>query len=185
MKFRSKPVEIEAVQLTDQFVLDAFGHGSVDVPLGLTFEGWADIKTETHSGIFLCASRQGVVNAELGDWIIVEPGAPALCYPCKDDVFKLKYFEVPVLPVDPETSGEITHELEFAPGQTPDNTALRLLFSLLDKHEKRVRDTHPGQLIGFGKLDVDKITREDGAFLLMVREQWSVTKPVDAATPPA
>jgi hypothetical protein len=91
-RYRSKPVEIEAVQLTDENILAMFGNEqTMDAPMGLELQGWADQRTQTVSGIFECKSRQGVVVAEPGDWIILEPGAPGLCYPCKPDVFAARW----------------------------------------------------------------------------------------------
>jgi hypothetical protein len=93
-RFRSKPVEIDAVQLTSAFIIEAYGGGAKfppTIPPGLSFDGWADPVAEQFSGIFTCKSRQGEVVAEPDDWIIAEPGAPKLCYPCKPDVFSSRW----------------------------------------------------------------------------------------------
>ena len=78
MKFRKKPVVIEAVQISDdiaavkRFCPDAqateFSHGMCyDIP---TLEGWA-------------------LRASPGDWII--KGVAGEFYPCKPDIFEQTY----------------------------------------------------------------------------------------------
>jgi hypothetical protein len=37
---------------------------------------------------------QGMVKVDLGDWIIAEPSGDG-AYPCKPDIFRAKYEEVP------------------------------------------------------------------------------------------
>lgn len=81
-KFRSKPVEIEAIRL-DTKLLDAIEAGEPP-PNGLTVED---------RGGFIwtsCRTRQGEVPANLDDWIIQESDGSG-CYPCKPDVFAAKY----------------------------------------------------------------------------------------------
>lgn len=90
-KFRSKPVEIEAVQLTREFAESCLFDGK-SLPAGITFRGEVQPTARKFMGNFVCASRQGEVGVELDDWIIQEPGAEGfLCYPCKPDVFEQKY----------------------------------------------------------------------------------------------
>lgn len=88
-KFRSKPVEIEAVQLTPlQAIRYVF---RVDkMPNGLDFNGIRNADGETWTGGLMCATRQGEVEAHVGDWIIQESDGSG-CYPCKPDVFAAKY----------------------------------------------------------------------------------------------
>lgn len=70
-KFRSKPVEIEAVQFNDQGDHPAvFDDGTKD--------GW------------LMHTRSGVAVVRLGDWIITEPDGSGH-YPCAPEVFAAKY----------------------------------------------------------------------------------------------
>lgn len=80
-RFRSKPVEIEAVRLTKERMWD-WRSAVEQEPPGI---GWADEDT-----VVYCHTRQGVVKADLGDWIITESDGSG-CYPCKPDVFENKY----------------------------------------------------------------------------------------------
>lgn len=88
-KFRSKPVEIEAVQMTAEFIGEWL-YSNGPAPNGLTFEGWAVAARQEHSGLYICHTRQGEVPADIGDWIIQESDGSG-CYPCKPDVFEAKY----------------------------------------------------------------------------------------------
>ena len=78
MRYRSKVVEIEAIQLPVKQALawlaDAIDAGSV----WLYSDGSADIRT-----------LEGVMRANLGDWII--RGTEGELYPCKPSVFERKY----------------------------------------------------------------------------------------------
>lgn len=89
-KFRSKPTDVDAFQLTRELIGEALFDGASLHP-GLEFRGEARPSERTFVGNFICHSRQGEVSAEIGDWIIVERGAPGLVYPCKPDVFEAKY----------------------------------------------------------------------------------------------
>ncbi len=80
MKFRKKPVVIEAMLLNDDnlpkiwdWMGDAYlGHGES--------EGVTDLKIST---------LEGVMTANVGDWII--KGVKGEFYPCKPDIFALTY----------------------------------------------------------------------------------------------
>ena len=81
MKFRKKPVVIEAKQITDMgrlvsisVWLDAFGVGNV-----------IDLKEET-LGI---QTLEGMMTASMGDWVI--QGVQGEFYPCKPDIFEQTY----------------------------------------------------------------------------------------------
>lgn len=84
-EYRSKPVVIEAVQLTAQRMA-SIKVGSERAPNGL-------ILLVNH-GLFRCCTRQGDVIASEGDWIIQESDGSG-CYPCKPDVFAAKYEPIP------------------------------------------------------------------------------------------
>lgn len=81
-KFRSKPVEIEAVQLTPQRLAD-WRAGVERLPNGV----------ELGTLGFWCISRNRAVLAQMHDWIIQESDGSG-CYPCKPDVFAAKYERV-------------------------------------------------------------------------------------------
>lgn len=81
MKFRKKPVVIEAVQFT--------GSNCFDV---LRFMGRTeDIFTAdlNQSDIPIIHTLEGDMSCSVGDWII--KGVKGEFYPCKPDIFKLTY----------------------------------------------------------------------------------------------
>lgn len=81
MKFRKKPVVIEAVQFT--------GSNCFDV---LRFMGRTeDIYTAdlNQSDIPIIYTLEGDMTCSAGDWII--KGVKGEFYPCKDDIFRLTY----------------------------------------------------------------------------------------------
>ena len=80
MKFRKKPVVIDAVQLlNDQ-----------PIPPGVNF-GYPCAEGETHAlqNKFWVATLEGPLVAQLGDWII--KGVKGEFYPCKPDIFAATY----------------------------------------------------------------------------------------------
>jgi hypothetical protein len=83
-KFRSKPVEIEAVQLTPQRLAD-WRAGVERLPNGVEIDRF---------GLLFCRTRQGAVAVVPDDWIIQESDGSG-CYPCKPDVFAAKYEPLP------------------------------------------------------------------------------------------
>jgi hypothetical protein len=76
MKFRKKPIVIEAVQFTGKFTpIMAF---------------CPDAHME--SGEVVIRTREGDMHASLGDWII--KGVKGEFYPCKPDIFDATYERV-------------------------------------------------------------------------------------------
>lgn len=96
MSFRTKPVVIEAwphtgdLSALPQWMADAFLSGSPPYT--------------TDDGAILVHTLEGVMRAEVGDWII--QGVKGELYPCKPDIFALTYEPLRwVLPTDiPEHS---------------------------------------------------------------------------------
>jgi hypothetical protein len=86
MKFRKKPVVIDAIQWTgDNFQSDF-------IPLVMVaFEksGLAENYTLYPTNDLVIHTLEGDVHASIGDWIIV--GVKGEMYPCKPDVFSLTY----------------------------------------------------------------------------------------------
>lgn len=77
MKFRKKPVVIDAVRWTGsngQEIADALGFPYI--------EGKGDSP-------FLIHTLEGTMRAEVGDWII--KGVKGEVYPCKPDIFEATY----------------------------------------------------------------------------------------------
>jgi hypothetical protein len=79
MKYRKKPVVIEAVQLTDE-AFDA-PHPNVQHVPGVIYD-------PVQRCAFI-ATREGTMRADLHDWIIC--GIAGELYPCKPDIFEVTY----------------------------------------------------------------------------------------------
>jgi len=77
MKYRKKPVEIEAIQFTTNFVeIEKFCHGNFDWS-----DGKSDIKT-----------LEGIMKVSIGDYVI--KGVKGEFYACKPDIFEMTYEKV-------------------------------------------------------------------------------------------
>ena len=80
MKFRKKPVVIEAWQNTDN---------PRSIPLWLD-DAWRNANVRfVGGGAIDIHTLEGVMRAELGDWII--RGVKGELYPCKPDIFEATY----------------------------------------------------------------------------------------------
>lgn len=85
MKYKTKPVEIEAIKYQAEF-------GSNRVMNWLAQQG-ADVSGWTfHDGEISIPTLEGVMKASDGDFII--KGLKGEFYPCKPDIFEMKYEEV-------------------------------------------------------------------------------------------
>jgi hypothetical protein len=79
MKFRKKPVEIEAVQITDS-TFDAPHPNEEHIP-GVVYD--------PRSRCAFIKTLEGTMRADMGDWII--RGVKGELYPCKPDIFAATY----------------------------------------------------------------------------------------------
>lgn len=79
MKFRKKPVVIEAWQFTEETKNQVFNN------ITCTKEP----AEENGKPIIKIATLEGIMTARLGDWII--KGVAGEFYPCRDDIFKQTY----------------------------------------------------------------------------------------------
>lgn len=94
-RYRKKPVVIEAMQLTDDLPqahavylwIERNTAGSFDPTLGSRPASGVSIDPAT--GDLLIATLEGVMTAQLGDWII--RGVQGEFYPCKPDIFAATY----------------------------------------------------------------------------------------------
>lgn len=91
-KFRKKPVEIEAIQFTEdlakRMLIDKEGG-----PFGLTASGnYHPERGEIYSAWVSIKTLEGTMQADLGDWII--RGVEGELYPCKPDIFDATYEQV-------------------------------------------------------------------------------------------
>jgi hypothetical protein len=83
MKFRKKPVVIEAIQFVGPESIatmkDAWGE---------EFNKFTTVGTET-AKVMPISTLEGVMNACVGDWVI--KGVKGEFYPCRADIFALSY----------------------------------------------------------------------------------------------
>lgn len=94
MKFRKKPVVIEAVRFTASATACA------------EIEAFVSGDSEFRNGELIIATLEGPLRASLGDWII--KGIKGEFYPCKPDIFEATYEPVE----DDPTADEILQYLE-------------------------------------------------------------------------
>lgn len=84
MKFRKKPVVIEAEQFTGQIC------GDPKAPKGICFASQDGcIGTNGHGYIEHIHTLEGPLRVSVGDWIIT--GVKGERYPCKPDIFEATY----------------------------------------------------------------------------------------------
>jgi len=83
MKFRKKPVVIEAVQFTRS---RASRHAALE------FTGLAAFWRDNNGGEMVIRTLEGDLIASQGDWII--KGVKGEFYPCKPDIFDATYERV-------------------------------------------------------------------------------------------
>lgn len=79
MKFRKKPVVIEAVQITDATFDDP--HPNPTHIVGVVYDPVARV-VHIHT-------LEGEMTGQIGDWIIT--GVKGEIYPCKPDIFEATY----------------------------------------------------------------------------------------------
>lgn len=77
--FTSKPIQIEAAQYTS---LESYQAMLAD---------WPDFKGFMRLGKIHIFTLEGIMRADVGDWII--KGIMGEFYPVKPDVFRVKYFD--------------------------------------------------------------------------------------------
>ncbi len=89
MKYRKKPVVIEAERLTEEMALASLIDNAPG-PFGLSVSGNCHPPTrKLYSAFVRIETLEGVMKADLGDWII--KGIKGELYPCKDDIFTATY----------------------------------------------------------------------------------------------
>jgi hypothetical protein len=88
-KYRKKPVEIEAVQFTEELAANML-IDKRNGPFGLVASGnYHPARREIHSAWISIKTLEGVMRADLDDWII--KGVQGELYPCKPDIFQATY----------------------------------------------------------------------------------------------
>jgi hypothetical protein len=96
MKFRKKPVVIEAIELTGEHgnvrqVLEFMGQ-SVQLPCRLADDRFEDYCSMVRTEGLKIKTLEGIMTASLGDYII--QGVQGEFYPCKPAIFEATYERV-------------------------------------------------------------------------------------------
>ena len=116
MKFRKKPVVIEAVQLRWDTWNEMCVHAGVGKLEDAKPEGFLPPGTQGDIGLRI-PTPEGLMIASQNDWII--KGVHGELYPCKPDIFAATYEAVETDSGNPATPGKA----EADPGDIPpDNT---------------------------------------------------------------
>jgi hypothetical protein len=94
MKFRKKPVVIEAIKLTEELFWECYKEGwcgPLPQPFDtLQFSGSFHPANKTISSVCVgISTREGNMRGDIGDWII--RGVKGELYPCKPEIFEATY----------------------------------------------------------------------------------------------
>lgn len=87
MKFRKKPVVIEAIQWTGGNLIEVLRFTGVHESASRWT--WDEYKDVVKKDGFKIYTLEGWINAAIGDWII--KGVKGEYYPCKPDIFDMTY----------------------------------------------------------------------------------------------
>ena len=91
MKFRKKPVVIEAVQYTRRFDWPEWFHEAVSEERIRTYNT-GKFQNPSEPCWAMIATLEGDMKADENDWIIF--GVKGEIYPCKPDIFEMTYERV-------------------------------------------------------------------------------------------
>lgn len=92
MKFKKKPVEIEAVQWNGDNLFEVYSfmkNYSPDIMSNLKLDKWQDYEDIVRIKGLKIQTLEGEMSASVNDWII--KGVHGEFYPCKPDIFELTY----------------------------------------------------------------------------------------------
>jgi len=94
MKFRKKPVVIEAVKWTGENLFDviSFMGQKPDLRCDIASDRWDDYRAIVKRDGLIIKTLEGQHLASIGDWII--KGVQGEFYPCKPDIFEATYESV-------------------------------------------------------------------------------------------
>jgi hypothetical protein len=94
MKYRIKPVVIDAIQLTEESIFDCYKlvHGDPNIKTQTEYEGWNIYEDVVMRDGLNIPTLEGTMTARIGDWIIT--GVNGEKYPCKPDIFEKTYERV-------------------------------------------------------------------------------------------
>lgn len=89
MKYRAKPVVIEAILFTKELALDCLLNKKAG-PFGLCISGeWNGVTKKLNDAYIGIDTLEGTMRANLGDYIV--KGIKGEFYPVKSDIFEEKY----------------------------------------------------------------------------------------------
>lgn len=91
MKYRKKPVVIDAIQWTGENLREVIDFTGKHPKWSEWFATWEDYEARVRAdgGIFKIITLEGTMEATPGDWII--RGVKGEHYPCKPDIFAATY----------------------------------------------------------------------------------------------
>jgi hypothetical protein len=91
VKFRKKPVVIEALQWTGENLQEVIGFTGKHPRWGEWFSSWEEYEARVNAdgGVFKIITLEGTMEASIGDWVI--RGVNGEHYPCKPDIFEKTY----------------------------------------------------------------------------------------------
>lgn len=95
MKFRKKPIVIDAVQLTETSIKAVHEFMGQKVTLGSSWQmhdRWDEYRGHVIREGLKISTLEGEMTASIGDYII--KGVQGEFYPCKPDIFEATYEEV-------------------------------------------------------------------------------------------
>ena len=96
MKFKKKPIEIEAIQWTGDSSVKAVSEFLGAKNQELENDDYV-VRLENGTGNLYIKTSEGLMLANIGDWIIKEPfDKERKYYPCKEDIFYKTYEKVDV-----------------------------------------------------------------------------------------
>ena len=85
-KYRKKPIEIEAIQLTNESIIEVINWTTDYISIKIHTD-----KDDNVMGIII-PTLEGEMKASIGDYIIKEPfDKERQFYPCKPDIFEQNY----------------------------------------------------------------------------------------------
>jgi hypothetical protein len=89
LKFRKKPVVIEAVQVSDENLGELLGLMDTNPALTVLCKTDGEGRVTNHLHSVKVETLEGTMTASLGDWLI--KGVRGEFYPCKPDIFEATY----------------------------------------------------------------------------------------------
>ena len=91
MKYRKKPVVIDAIQITRQNIRQVYEwvHGCVAIKTDMDLHKWGDYLFLIERNGMKIPTLEGEMVASMGDYVI--KGIQGEFYPCKPDIFEATY----------------------------------------------------------------------------------------------